>query len=214
MENGRCRMHGGASVAPGPLHHNWKHGRNSIIGERIAERLSFYLENDDLADQSRSLAILDMFTDDLLSNVNENGGCKICSSLAELKDDYWENRLAGNEDRAEMMLAQILETIERAEGQAETREEVIKTLDARNRISATQHRKVYDKAMTVPVIQFIKLLEVTIDAINEEINDDDAKMRLVRRLRRLGETSKAVSDKSKILKYKNQHPCKNGKQRI
>ena len=194
MSNGRCRMHGGASVPPGPLHHSWKHGERSKFGKRINERLELYLEDEDIAKQHRSLAILDEYLDSLVNNL---AGCPTCSGLNDLRKQIQAAEESGDHDLAGILIKELLANIEEADSFPEDSRELLRVIETRNRVSINHHRVTYDKTYTFSIVEFFQVLERVKNVILEEIHDREIKMRISKRLQ--GElVSKEIKIKNEI----------------
>ena len=59
MSNGRCRIHGGASPAPGPTHPGWKHGRHSkYLPARLQEKYAEAMADANLTEYRDDIAML------------------------------------------------------------------------------------------------------------------------------------------------------------
>jgi len=57
MQNGRCELHGGRSIPPGPDHPRWKHGRRSKAMAVLEETIAPRVEDPNLLDPRRAIAI-------------------------------------------------------------------------------------------------------------------------------------------------------------
>ena len=175
----QCRNHGGASLL-GPDSPTYRTGRFSKIDSVLAGRLDSYLEDEDISDQRKSLAILDLFCDDLLLSGLSSHTIK---ALNKICDDIEKASLERDQAAVHNLVTNLMGVIRAARQDRQLREEVAQTLDVRNRIAKTQQKKEQDEKTTVPILVFQQMLKSFSDAIKTEIVDLDVRRRLIERVK-------------------------------
>lgn len=171
--NGRCRIHGGNSVEPGPGHHSYKHGHYSKIWpEGIAERASEMLQNPDLGSVRHLLALADVRLSDILHDMSAGGGG--APSWKELQAHIEKAEKAaedGRPDDQRLHLNALIRDVRRGVEMQERWEAVNDQMEHYRKLAETESRITSREENTISVDAAVALVGATADIIKRHVKD-------------------------------------------
>jgi hypothetical protein len=99
MANGRCRMHGGKSLA-GPANPAWKHGRHwQVLPLQLRERFERALGDPELLSMTPEIAAMDARVSQLMERLSTGESGKAWRKLQEAWVDYADAKAEGDVER-------------------------------------------------------------------------------------------------------------------
>jgi hypothetical protein len=176
MANGRCKFHGGGSLA-GPAHPNYRTGRHSTylpkkLGERYAEGLS----NPNLTELRSEVALVDVRIGQLLELAGAHGNKRLWVEALKAFDTFKAAAAKGPEAVAPARVA--LTGLERIlnEGKEEsaTWEELRETIDLRRRLAESETKRMKDLHQMISVSQAMQMMDTLITVVKTHVKDRPA----------------------------------------
>jgi hypothetical protein len=171
MPNGRCRLHGGKSLAgiASPL---FKDGRYSrFLPARLGPRYDEARADGELLALREDIALTDARLGDLLSRVDTGESGALWRSLMAAREDLLARRKAGDTVGQIAALNQIVELI--AEGHADYRAwgEVAAVLDQRRRLVESERKRLVEMQQMISSERMMVLLGAVVGVIQEHVRD-------------------------------------------
>ena len=177
MPNGRCRLHGGKSLAPGPLHPRWQTGRYSkLVRDRPQqtdpERLSLVPD----------IEALDALIDDLVTDVAEHSPAtpEELRVLARLFRD-------GPPDRKAVALVQLLDAIEASAAAEPQRRQLRQLIIDRAGLAAKERQLRIAEARTITEAEYVAAIIRVTELLDEVVTDETYRQRLASELAAIAE---------------------------
>lgn len=153
MANGRCRMHGGASLPPGPDHPRWRGGKHSkywqVLPANLGERYEAALQDTELLALRDELALLDAFLQDALSRMDKGDVGALWIQLRELWAEFALARKSGDVGAMDRLLDDIGRLIQRGASDALARREVREMMDDRRRLAESERKREVEAQITL-----------------------------------------------------------------
>lgn len=177
---GRCRIHGGESVPPGPEHHSYKNGRHSkYVPDNLKEKFEAALDDDEYMSLMAEISLVDARIDEVLETIDSTGSLDdleaVSESYADVRDAY--------EDGDGRALAEALDSLEETvnayHGRQESWSELGELLELRKDLVSEERRQAEFLAQTVHREQFITIMDTLADSIKRSLekNVDDPEER-------------------------------------
>lgn len=171
MANGRCRIHGGKSLAA-VASPTLKHGRYSkYLPTRMTERYQQALSDPELLELREEVSLLDARLSDVLSRVDTGESGKAWASLRSLFSEY---RKAKNDVDRVVTLSQIEDLIKSGLDDYAAWEEVRSLVDQRSRLVASERQRLVQMQQMVTVEQAMTLLAAVSDTVRKHVTDTAA----------------------------------------
>ena len=198
MTNGRCKLHGGASLA-GPAHPNFRHGRHSrFMPNNLADQYNASVNDPQLVQMRDELALIDLRVDELYSSIGQTGNAK---ALRGIRGKLSEFKTAGSRGgkgavgAARLALQQLEDLIDAACTTAATWEELRDTIDLRRRLSESETRRLKDMHQTITAERALALMALLVQRVKEHVTDPQALTAISAEYRRLvgGSSGKPVA---------------------
>lgn len=195
-----CRMHGGASPAPGPNHPAWKHGRYSTVVPRGIKNLYHMGRNDpNILEMLDELAILDARAAELLARVASGESEERWNQAREAlrvvlsfqAQDDTENTVEAIGELSKIMFAA---------NDYEPWRELQAIVDLRRKVANTERSRLVAAHQTVTVAQLLAFVASVSSIIVGRVTDPVLRSQIAEDIRRLisregygSETQVAVS---------------------
>lgn len=175
MPNGRCRMHGGASLA-GPAHPNFKTGRHSkYLKLRLGERYADAISDPRLLGLRDEVALVDVRIAELLEAIGETGNTRLWKKARADFDAF--QAAAGKGKDGVAIARQTLDALDRTltEGlsTAATWDELAERLDLRRRLVEAETKRQKDLFQMISVDQAVRLMAQLIDEVKARVKDPE-----------------------------------------
>lgn len=181
MPNGKCRIHGGLSPAPGVSHPRYSHGRYSkSMPTRLRAGYERALEDPDLLNRTEDLGLISARLNELLERLEQGGGIERDKKLKALVADY---RNAGKLPPDKRVPAQafaineLISLIDRTAGD-EVWEEVGDWLDRYNRMADGERKRLQALHATITADQAMVMIDALSQIVLEEVIDPGARARI------------------------------------
>lgn len=185
MPNGRCRMHGGASLR-GMDSASFKTGRYSrSIPDHLADRYRASLEDEERHDLRDEIAVAEAKVADCLYRMSVDPGDSDTLWI-KLRNLEREMRRAQNPRRAEL-LAVLLDTIQAGGEAAVASRELDGWLARKGRAVEADMRVAKDKQHMIRVEEFMAAMAAVLEVIRRNVDDDAIRRRMGRELRAIAE---------------------------
>lgn len=188
MENGRCRMHGGATPA-GIASPHFRTGRYSrYLPDRLLARYHTGQADPDLLSQHEEIALIDARLADLLQRVDtgESGmqWKKARKAFADLQ------KALNNETEPDGMdqfqaLAALAEAIAEGIADYEAWNEVNRTLNRRRQLVESERKRFVEMQQTITVERAMTLIAAMADIVKRHVSDQTTRTLIGRELLQL-----------------------------
>lgn len=167
MENGRCRLHGGATPR-GIAHPNTKHGRYSKdLPTKLSSKYEAALADRRLLELRDEVAIIDIRLSDLLRGVDRGGASELWSTLEGMVEEW----RAADEDDREKIRGRIFAMIERGAKDWQRWRDVFGTIEKRVRVAESERRRLVEMQQMMTSEQAMVLLASVVDTIRKHVTD-------------------------------------------
>lgn len=171
MANGRCRIHGGASLV-GPAHPSYRTGRYSkALPEDLRERYDAGRTAADAIELTEEIGLIDALIYQALDRTREGGTVEAWSRLAELQDE----RDVATRKRDAAALVRIgddmREIIRDGAKAAEGFDRAVTLIEQRRRLVDTERRRIVDMRNILTNDQALVLMDRVIQIVTENVND-------------------------------------------
>lgn len=172
MENGRCRLHGGATPR-GLANPNTKSGRwSKDLPTRLAAKYEAALADQKLLELRDELAVIDTRLSELLGKVDtgEAGALwdRLRKVLAELR------AAKGDPDKQRDLLSEMMKLVEGGAEDWMTWDDVFRTIERRARIAESERRRLVEMQQMMSNEQAMTLLAAVVDTVRRHVTDRDA----------------------------------------
>ena len=190
MANGRCRMHGGKQPPPGPGHPNYKHGRNSKIYRmpgRLRKRFEQAMDDPNLIDITRDVALVDTLIDDQLNQLTEGDPVGTLEQLCVHWDALEAEKRKPDPDIGEQRsrLASIGKLIVNTRGAFPTFKEIISHAKTRAGLAEKQHNYLIESEGLMSTAQVLGLLQRLHSVIVHHCTDERTRVAVAAEIGRL-----------------------------
>ncbi|WP_231740852.1 hypothetical protein [Thalassoglobus neptunius] len=171
--NGRCRMHGGHAVPPGPGHHTYKDGKHSKLKvvTGLREKIQQEMENAELMSLRQDAAILNVRIQELLDEVDQSGATLNAEKLQSLWLKYQEAEKAGDADRSKQILREIGDVIMENAKTVENWKEVQKLISTRRSVVQADQKIMIESGSMLTAAQSIHAMNMLLNVVLPEITD-------------------------------------------
>jgi hypothetical protein len=182
MPNGRCKLHGGASLV-GPAHPNWRHGRHSkFLPTQLAERYLQAVNDPTLISLRDEMALISVRVSQLLETVGKTGNTRLWRDARQRLDAF---KAAGGKGKtavgqARIALQQLDDVLAAGLSAAATWDELRETIELQRRLTDSETRRERDLRQLISVSQAISLIGVLIEEINRRVADREVRAALAR----------------------------------
>lgn len=187
MPNGRCRFHGGMSLA-GPAHPAFKHGRYSkYLPAQLRERYETARDDDRLIELRDDVAIIDLRIGELLEQIGETGSTGLLKA-ARLKFDAFKS--AGGKGKASVGQARISlqeldDLLTLGLQRASTWEELRDSIELRRRLTESETKRMKDLQQFITADRAIALVGMFLEVVLKHVVDPAARSSISSQYQRL-----------------------------
>lgn len=172
MENGRCRVHGGASKS-GINHYNFKHGKYSkYLPSGMVDTVESLVRDPDYVRLREQIAILDVMTFDALQEWAAGGGGDMWKQLKARKDEYYRARALSDAKKMVAITMEIMEIIEAGYAKMAASKEVRETLEQRRKLTESERRLMVEERTMVPAPMVVALLRKIGESLARNVQSD------------------------------------------
>jgi hypothetical protein len=189
MKNGRCRMHGGASLRGTDLP-QFKHGRYSkSVPDRLVARYEEALSDEERHDLRDEIALSEAKVADLLSKMDSGESDSGWIYLKGLADRM---RRAKEGERASL-LSEILRTIREGAGESLAWQDTERWMARKQRLVEGDLRVAQVKQEMVSAEEVMALVAALVDAVRRHVGDRETRLALAREIRDVAERRGVVA---------------------
>lgn len=182
---GRCKKHGG-TTATGILHHRFGKGRHTrSMPARLLARYKDALEDPDMHQLDKEIALIDAQIDTLLSKLGEYGGDEIFKDISTSFKALKLASKSGDKFKANEAFAKLEEVVATGHHEAYSWNTIQKLIEQRRKLVLAEAKRLQLTEQFVPVAKVNLLIFAMVDAVKEEITDKDVLERISQRLFRL-----------------------------
>jgi hypothetical protein len=174
MINGRCRMHGGKSLA-GPASGTFKHGRYSrYLPERLLARYHEAEADPEKLALEAELAVIDARLAHVLQHVESGESGKVWTDLRAKWQAAEPVLTAGDPTAAGPLVQEIGALISRGSTDSAAWSDVISLIRERTRLVESERKRRIEMQQVVSVEHATALLALLVDAVRQHVHDDEA----------------------------------------
>jgi hypothetical protein len=193
MANGRCRMHGGRSLA-GVAHPNYKTGRySSYVPQRLLPGFARQMRDPELLQQREEIALVDAFVFDALKAMGEADSRTLWLELRKLWQGLEEARRGGDLRNAAAKIAAIGELIRLGAHEYEQQDYVLDLMERKRRIVESQSKREVQERHAISYEDAAAMFRSIAEAVRYVVKDRD---QLAEIQRRFSEITGSVYDSS------------------
>jgi hypothetical protein len=168
MPNGRCRMHGGTSLA-GVASPTLTTGRYSkYLPERLLERYQDAAQDADLLAMRQELALLDARLADVLQRVDTGESGALWKNVQDAFRDFERER---NSEREFVAWKRLASTIQDGMADYAAWQEVGRLIDQRQRLAESERKRLVDMRQMITAERAMVLLAAITDTIRRHVSD-------------------------------------------
>lgn len=180
-----CRVHGGASPAPGPNHPNFKHGRYSkVVPPGIAPLYHAGLADPRLLEMNDELALLDGRAAQLINRVKTGESEGRWQQAQEAMRVVLSFSAQGDEENTTEAIGELSKILF-AGSDYDAWREVLTVWDLRRRVSNTERSRLQAAQQTVTIAQLMGFVGALSGIINSRIADSVTRAEIAEDIRRL-----------------------------
>lgn len=174
MRNGRCRMHGGASLA-GPASRTWRDGRHSkVLPKRLLADAQASLADPDRLAMAEELAVVDARINDILRRVERGESGALWKQLRRT----WSAFETARRSRDTVATGTALETIGGliTGGHADHAawNDVMSLIRDRQRLVESERKRLVEDRQVIAVEQALGMMGQLVDAVRAHVRDPAA----------------------------------------
>jgi hypothetical protein len=171
MENGRCRMHGGATPT-GIASANYKHGRYSkVMPTRLQERYAEATSDPALLELREDVALIDARLSDLLGRVDSGESGALWRELQANRLAYYAARRAENNQEMISTITTILDLIGRGHSDYAAWREIGGYLEQRRRLVESERKRQIEMQQTITAEKAMLLIGAIGQIIKTHVAD-------------------------------------------
>lgn len=174
MANGRCRLHGGKSLA-GIASPAFRHGRYSKhLPTRLAATYEEAAADTELLALREDIALLDARLEDLLARVDTGESGRLWQAAQQA---FWKFRAASDSKRPEKMREALIElehTIGRGVSDYAAWNEITAMLEQRRKLVESERRRLVDMQQMITTERTMVLLAAVVDTVRKHVEDRNA----------------------------------------
>lgn len=174
LANGRCKFHGGKSIAAGPGHPTYKNGKFSkvpLIGN-LAEKVQKEMENAEQLIMRREIAIATIRINELLEGDASSSSVAI-HEANELHERAMELLESGDVAQAKKLFIQEGKKVKQAMSCAEAWREIIRVSEQKRKIIASERDAMIRAGNMVTVSQCVHALSTMVAVVLEKVEDPE-----------------------------------------
>lgn len=161
--NGRCRLHGGKSVPPGPGHHRFKHGRYSKakIDPQLMRRLEQAANDPQLMSVSRDVEALEARLMELLEQMGQSPGRDFSDNVQRLL----RAQRKGDQQRIEELIPLLERDAQQAQRCYAAWTEYERVADTKRRLIESHHKSQVHAGQVMLLSHVAKIADEFLDAV-------------------------------------------------
>jgi hypothetical protein len=179
MPNGRCRIHGGKSLA-GPAHPNYRHGRRwQAMPLDLVNRFERALGDPDLLSMSPEVAALDARADQLMGRLSTGESGKAWARVRRAWVDYQEARAVRDAELEDDARTRLEDAITRGAADEETWGELTSIWRDRRRFVREERERMIDAQVYTDVGRLTQVFAAIAEALVQHVPDRDARQAVV-----------------------------------
>lgn len=171
MANGRCRMHGGKSLA-GPASPAFKTGRYSkYLPARLTERYAEAVNDPELLALREDVALIDARLADLLRRVDSGESGQLWKDVRQAYQSFIKARRRGDDEAAAAAFDELGELIERGASDHAAWSEIAALLEQRRRLVESERRRLVEMQQVITAEQAMVLIAAVVDVVRKHVSD-------------------------------------------
>lgn len=174
----RCRLHGGLSLAAGPTHPRWKHGRYSVVGvpENLAAQVQRAAEDPDLLSLREEIALVQATIVDLITRP----GVSPSEYLRGVRRLAAQVRSEGGTKASTVL--DLVSLIEQAGQAVDLYDEIAELAVKKSRLVDSESKRLEQLGQQISAERAYLMIRETLLALREEVKDGHVLARVGSRL--------------------------------
>lgn len=191
LQNGRCRVHGGATPA-GVASPHYRHGRRqrwrrALAGQRaLLERYEEALADEQRLELANEIALTDAMISLAIERLSTGESGSLWADLVAAREEFRRaQRLKREAKRRAAITAAvevILELIDRGASVAAARAELVELIDHRRKLTESERKRELDMHAALNTDQALELLGAIVAVVREEVKDHASVARISERV--------------------------------
>lgn len=174
MANGRCRIHGGKSLA-GIAAPSYKDGRYSkALPQRMREAYTRAIDDPQLLEQREQIAVLDARLLDLLGRVDTGESGALWEQLKKRRMELQAAQKGNDAPGQVIALRAIMELIDQGHADYRAWGELQAVLEQRKRLIESERKRLVEMQQMVTSQQAMGLISALLESVRRNVTDRDA----------------------------------------
>lgn len=171
MENGRCRLHGGATPS-GLASPQYKHGRwSKAMPARLLERYQMSADDPDLLALRHEIALLDARLEDLLKRVDTGESGAIWKLLRDTFTELQTAKTKGDLTLEAIQFATLSELITRGTNDSMAWVDVLSIVEQRRKLVESEQKRLVAGKMMLQADEALAFVGALTEAIKKHVTD-------------------------------------------
>lgn len=171
MPNGRCRIHGGKSLAgiASPTHKTGRHSKYIPIG--IMDTYHEHLADENKLVLDSEIALVDVRISEIVEGLGDYDSADLWYKLYDRKREY---QSAKDEIERLKALTAILELIEMGASYTSKWAEIYASIEQRRKLVESERKRLVEAQQTIQVDQALILVTALLNAVKSNVSDKNA----------------------------------------
>jgi hypothetical protein len=174
MPNGRCRFHGGMSLA-GPAAPNFKTGRYSkYLPAKLLEQYHAAIADETLLELRHEIALVDVRIGEILGKVDTGESGHVWHDLREALRAFVDALSRRDAQRMREPLQRMQDLVSRGAAEYSAWDDVVELLEQRRKLVESERKRLVEMQQMMTNEQAMVLLAVVVDTIRKHVTDRQA----------------------------------------
>lgn len=174
MANGKCRMHGGKSLA-GPASGTWVDGRHSkILPKRLIDDYHAGRCDPDKLALEDELALLDARINDLLSRVDSGESGQLWKDLAKAVAAFEGAKRAGDRVGVVTATQAMVGLVKHGHDDAAAWQDVVGLIERRRRLVESERKRLVEAQQMIGADQALAMMGILVESVRQHVTDPAA----------------------------------------
>ena len=185
MSNGRCYLHGGASLS-GIASPRFKHGRYSkYLPPHLKARYQEALDDGELLALRDEIAVVNARISEIMDQLSRSEGGQLWLALQQNWAEFSTARSAGDNTGAASALIEIGQAIQRGATQQAIWAELLGVFEQRRRLVESERKRLVEMQQTITVERAMLLVGALQQIVRSHVSDRDTLAGIANDIRRL-----------------------------
>ncbi|MFZ5785510.1 MAG: HGGxSTG domain-containing protein [Acidobacteriota bacterium] len=174
MPNGRCRFHGGMSLA-GPACPAFKTGRHSkYLPAKLLDRYHAAVADETLLELRHEVALLDVRIGEILAKIETGESSQVWTGLRDALRTFMDALSRRDAVRMREPLQRMQDLVSKGAAEYSAWDDVVELLEQRRKLVESERKRLVEMQQMMTNEQAMVLLAVVVDTIRKHVTDRQA----------------------------------------